>query len=140
AGYIARPLGGVIFGHLGDRWGRKKLLVVSMMIMGLASTAIGLVPDASAIGPWGAVILVCLRVLQGSAVGGEWGGAALMALEHSDQKSRGFAASFVNAGAPSGSVLGLLVMSGFSTMPQEQFLSWGWRVPFLLSFVLLLLG
>ncbi|MGM7666788.1 MFS transporter [Microbacterium sp. A93] len=140
AGYIARPLGGVIFGHLGDRWGRKKLLVASMMIMGLASTAIGLVPDASVIGPWGAVILVCLRVLQGIAVGGEWGGAALMALEHSDQKSRGFAASFVNAGAPSGSVLGLLVMSGFSTMPQEQFLSWGWRVPFLLSFVLLLLG
>ena len=140
AGYVARPLGGIIFGHLGDRYGRKKLLVASMLIMGLASTAIGLVPDASMIGSWGAVLLVTLRVLQGIAVGGEWGGAALMALEHSDQKSRGFAASFVNAGAPSGSVLGLLIMGAFSAMPQEQFLSWGWRVPFLLSFVLLVLG
>lgn len=140
AGYLARPLGGVVFGHLGDRLGRKKLLVASMLIMGVASTAIGLVPGADAIGSWGAVILVVLRVLQGIAVGGEWGGAALMALEHSDQKSRGFAASFVNAGAPSGSVLGLLVMSAFSTMPSEQFLAWGWRIPFLFSFVLLIIG
>jgi MFS family permease len=140
AGYVARPLGGIIFGHFGDRLGRKKLLVISMLLMGLASTAIGLVPTPDLIGPWAAVMLVVLRVLQGIAVGGEWGGAALMALEHADPKARGFAASFTNAGAPTGSVLGLLMMSAFSALPQEQFLSWGWRVPFLLSFVLLLLG
>ena len=140
AGYVARPLGGIIFGHFGDRIGRKKLLVISMLLMGLASTAIGLVPTPELIGPWAAVVLVFLRVLQGIAVGGEWGGAALMALEHADPKARGFAASFTNAGAPTGSVLGLLMMSMFSALPQEQFLSWGWRVPFLLSLVLLLLG
>ncbi|WP_396157197.1 MFS transporter [Arthrobacter sp.] len=140
AGYLARPLGGVIFGHFGDKLGRKKLLVLSMLIMGLASTAIGLVPGPELIGSWGAVLLVLLRVIQGIAIGGEWGGAALMALEHADPKSRGFAASFTNAGAPTGSVLGLLVMSAFSAMPQEAFLAWGWRIPFLLSFVLLLVG
>jgi MFS family permease len=96
--------------------------------------------SSATIGSLGAVLLVLLRVLQGIAVGGEWGGAALMALEHSDQKSRGFAASFVNAGAPSGAALGLLVMSAFALMPQKQFLAWGWRIPFLASFVLLLLG
>ena len=140
AGYLARPLGGIVFGHFGDRMGRKKLLVISMLIMGLASTAIGLVPGPELIGAWAAVLLVLLRVIQGIAIGGEWGGAALMALEHADPKKRGFAASFTNAGAPTGSVLGLLVMSGFSAMPREAFLAWGWRVPFLLSFVLLLVG
>ena len=140
AGYVARPLGGIVFGHFGDRVGRKKLLVLSMLIMGLASTAIGLVPSPDLIGAWAAVLLVLLRVIQGIAIGGEWGGAALMALEHADPKTRGFAASFTNAGAPTGSVLGLLVMSAFSSLPQEAFLSWGWRVPFLLSFVLLLVG
>jgi MFS family permease len=140
AGYVARPLGGVIFGHFGDRIGRKGMLIVSMAMMGIASTLIGLIPGASLIGPWGAVILVFLRVCQGIAVGGEWGGAALMALEHSDPKRRGFAASFVNAGAPTGAVLGTLVMGMFSAMPQDAFLAWGWRVPFLLSFVLLIVG
>ena len=140
AGYMARPLGGVVFGHFGDRIGRKKLLVLSMLIMGLASTAIGLVPTPQLIGPWAAVILIALRVIQGIAIGGEWGGAALMALEHADAKKRGFAASFTNAGAPTGSVLGLLAMAIVSSLPQEQFLAWGWRIPFLLSFVLLLLG
>jgi MFS family permease len=140
AGYVARPLGGVIFGHFGDRVGRKGMLIVSMAVMGIASTLIGLIPGASLIGPWGAVILVFLRVCQGIAVGGEWGGAALMALEHSDPKRRGFAASFVNAGAPTGAVLGTVVMGLFSALPQEAFLAWGWRVPFLLSFVLLIVG
>ena len=91
-------------------------------------------------GPWGAVLLVILRVFQGIAVGGEWGGAALMALEHSESGKRGFAASFVNAGAPTGAVLGTLVMGAFSALPNDQFLAWGWRVPFLLSFVLLGVG
>ncbi|MBT2593952.1 MFS transporter [Arthrobacter sp. ISL-72] len=140
AGYLARPLGGVIFGHFGDRVGRKGMLIVSMAVMGIASTLIGLIPGAGMIGPWGGVILVLLRVCQGIAVGGEWGGAALMALEHSDPKRRGFAASFVNAGAPTGAVLGTVVMGIFSALPQEAFLAWGWRVPFLLSFVLLIVG
>lgn len=140
AGYVARPLGGVIFGHFGDKVGRKGMLIVSMLVMGIASTLIGLVPDASVAGPWGAVLLVVLRVLQGIAVGGEWGGAALMALEHSESGKRGFAASFVNAGAPTGAVLGTLVMGAFSALPNAQFLAWGWRVPFLLSFVLLGVG
>lgn len=140
AGYVARPLGGVIFGHFGDKLGRKGMLIVSMLVMGLASALIGLVPDASVAGPWGAVMLVVLRVFQGIAVGGEWGGAALMALEHSESGKRGFAASFVNAGAPSGAVLGTLIMGVFSSLPNSQFLTWGWRVPFLLSFVLLAVG
>lgn len=140
AGYVARPLGGIIFGHFGDKLGRKGMLIVSMLVMGIASTLIGLVPDASVAGPWGAVLLVILRVFQGIAVGGEWGGAALMALEHSESGKRGFAASFVNAGAPTGAVLGTLVMGAFSALPNAQFLAWGWRVPFLLSFVLLGVG
>jgi MFS family permease len=140
AGYVARPLGGIIFGHFGDRIGRKGMLIISMAMMGIASALIGLIPGASVIGPWGAVILVILRVCQGIAVGGEWGGAALMALEHSDPKRRGFAASFVNAGAPTGAVLGTVVMGIFSALPQDAFLAWGWRVPFLLSFVLLIVG
>ncbi|MFC8039039.1 MFS transporter [Paenarthrobacter sp. NPDC057355] len=140
AGYVARPLGGIIFGHFGDRIGRKGMLIVSMAMMGIASTLIGLIPGSSVIGPWGAVLLVILRVFQGIAVGGEWGGAALMALEHSDPKRRGFAASFVNAGAPTGAVLGTVVMGIFSALPQDAFLAWGWRVPFLLSFLLLIVG
>lgn len=140
AGYVARPLGGVIFGHFGDKVGRKGMLIISMAMMGIASTLIGLIPGAGVIGPWGAVILVLLRVCQGIAVGGEWGGAALMALEHADPKRRGFAASFVNAGAPTGAVLGTVVMGIFSALPQDAFLAWGWRIPFLLSFVLLIVG
>ena len=129
AGYVARPLGGIIFGHFGDRLGRKNMLIVSMLVMGIASTLIGLVPGAAVAGAWGAVMLVILRVCQGIAVGGEWGGAALMALEHSESGKRGFAASFVNAGAPTGAVLGTLVMGAFAALPNEQFLAWGWRVP-----------
>lgn len=141
AGYVARPLGGAIFGHFGDRLGRKKMLVLSMLLMGLASTAIGLIPSAEMIGIWGVVLLVFMRIVQGIAVGGEWGGAALMALEHSETKKRGFAASFANAGAPSGGALGTFVLGGFSALlSEEQFLSWGWRIPFLLSFLLLVVG
>lgn len=140
AGYLARPLGGAVFGHFGDRLGRKKMLIISMLIMGIASTLIGLIPSAAVIGSWGAVILVFLRVCQGIAVGGEWGGAALMALEHSPKGRRGFAASFTNAGAPTGAALGTFVLGLFAAMPEEQFLSWGWRVPFLLSVLLLGVG
>jgi MFS family permease len=140
AGYLARPVGGVLFGHFGDRIGRKKMLVLTMFIMGLASFLIGLVPGSVSIGGWAAVILVALRVAQGIAVGGEWGGAALMALEHAESRKRGFAASFVNAGAPSGALLGSLLLGLFALLPQEQFFNWGWRIPFLLSGVLLAIG
>lgn len=140
AGYLARPIGGVVFGHFGDRIGRKKMLVITMFIMGIASFLIGLVPGSVTIGGWAAVILVTLRVAQGIAVGGEWGGAALMALEHAESRKRGFAASFVNAGAPSGALLGSLLLGLFALLPQEQFFNWGWRIPFLLSAVLLAIG
>jgi MFS family permease len=141
AGYLARPLGGAVFGHFGDRLGRKRMLVVSMTLMGVASFLIGVIPPASAIGSWGAIILVLLRICQGVAVGGEWGGAALMSLEHAEKGRRGFAASFTNAGAPTGSVLGTLMMTAVSgALTDEQFLSWGWRIPFLLSAVLLAVG
>src|SRR5699024_9823269 len=108
---------------------------------GIASTLIGLVPGAATIGSWGAVILVLLRMLQGIAVGGEWGGAALMALEHSETGRRGFAASCTNAGAPTGGALGTLELGACAAvLPADAFMAWGWRVPFLLSFVLLIVG
>ena len=139
-GYLARPLGGVIFGHFGDRHGRKSMLLISMTIMGVASFLIGLVPPASMIGSWGAICLVVLRLCQGIAVGGEWGGAALMSLEHVGGKGRGFAASFTNAGAPTGSLLGTVALAIVALLPEDDFLSWGWRIPFLLSAVMLVVG
>lgn len=140
AGYIARPLGGAVFGHFGDRLGRKKMLVLSMVAMGSASTLIGLVPGQASIGSWGAIILIVLRVLQGIAIGGEWGGAALMALEHAKGGRRGFAASFTNAGAPMGAALGTTVMGLANHWTGDPFLEWGWRIPFVLSVVLLAVG
>lgn len=140
AGYLSRPFGGIIFGHFGDRVGRKSMLLLAMTIMGVASILIGLIPSPSIIGSWAAVILIALRILQGIAVGGEWGGAALMALEHADPKRRGFFAAFTNAGAPTGAVLGTIMMTLFARLPDEQFLSWGWRVPFLVSAVMLVVG
>lgn len=139
-GYVARPLGGIIFGHFGDKVGRKKMLVLSMLMMGTATTAIGLLPTTAQAGLVGPIVLVLLRVIQGIAVGGEWGGAALMALEHAPQKRRGFAASFANAGGPAGAILATLVVAGFTMGAGEQFLAWGWRVPFLLSAVLIGVG
>lgn len=139
-GYVARPLGGAIFGHFGDRLGRKGVLVTSMLLMGLATTAIGLLPTTAQIGVVAPVLLVIFRLIQGLAVGGEWGGAMLVALEHAPAKRRGFAASFANMGGPAGAVLATLAVSAFSTLPDEQFLSWGWRVPFLLSLVLIAIG
>ena len=140
AGYLARPIGGIIFGHFGDRYGRKSMLMISMTLMGVASFLIGLVPAASSIGYWGAVILVLLRVCQGIAIGGEWGGAALMSLEHADAGRRGFAAAFTNAGAPTGSLLATIMLAIMALLPTDDFLAWGWRVPFLLSAALLVVG
>jgi MFS family permease len=140
AGYLARPLGGVLFGHFGDRIGRKKMLVTTMTLMGLASFLIGALPTYGQIGIWAPVILVTLRVLQGVAVGGEWGGAVLMSAEHATSR-RGLWASFTNAGAPCGMVLSTVVLTATAAVSGERgFLAWGWRVPFLLSILLLGIG
>ncbi|GAA4107770.1 MFS transporter [Enteractinococcus coprophilus] len=139
-GYVARPLGGILFGHFGDKIGRKGVLVTSMMLMGGTTVAIGLLPPTAMIGVAAPVLLTVFRVIQGLAVGGEWGGAMLIALEHAPKKRRGFAASFANMGGPAGAVLATIVMSIFTMLPDEQFLSWGWRIPFLLSAVLVLIG
>ena len=139
-GYFARPLGGILFGHFGDRLGRKRMLVLSMTLMGVGSTLIGLLPTSAQIGAWAPVLLVLLRVVQGVAVGGEWGGAVLMSAEHATSR-RGLWASFTNAGAPSGMVLSTLVLAVSAGATGEQaFLTWGWRIPFLLSVVLLAVG
>jgi MFS family permease len=139
-GYLARPLGGVIFGHFGDRLGRKRMLVITMVLMGVASVLIGLLPTYEQIGVLAPVLLVFLRILQGIAVGGEWGGAVLMSAEHATSR-RGLWTSFTNAGAPFGMVLstGALTITA-SVMSDAAFLSWGWRIPFLLSIALLGVG
>jgi MFS family permease len=140
AGYLARPLGGVLFGHFGDRIGRKKMLVTTMTLMGVASFLIGALPTYGQIGVWAPVILVTLRVLQGVAVGGEWGGAVLMSAEHATSR-RGLWAGFTNAGAPCGMVLSTVVLTATAAASGERaFLTWGWRVPFLLSILLLGIG
>ena len=139
--FIALPLGGVVFGHFGDRIGRKRLLMWSLVMMGLATLLIGLLPGYAAIGVAAPIGLILLRVLQGFAVGGEWGGAVLMAAEHGDAARRGYWASWPQAGVPLGSLLSagvLAVMAGFQS--ETQFVSWGWRVPFLLSAVLVAVG
>jgi MFS family permease len=139
-GYIARPLGGIVFGHFGDRIGRKKMLIISMVMMGVGSTLIGLLPTYAQIGVWAPILLVLLRVVQGFAVGGEWGGAVLMSAEHATSR-RGLWASFTNAGAPSGMVLSTVVLAVAAAVTGEEgFLAWGWRIPFLLSTVLLAVG
>ncbi|WP_440073178.1 MFS transporter [Streptosporangium sp. OZ121] len=139
-GYLARPLGGVIFGHFGDRLGRKRMLVLTMTLMGIASFLIGVLPTYEQVGALAPVALVVLRVLQGVAIGGEWGGAVLMSAEHATSR-RGLWASFTNAGAPFGMVLSTGVLSGTAAvLGEEAFLSWGWRVPFLLSILLLAVG
>ncbi|MHA6628607.1 MFS transporter [Pseudonocardia sichuanensis] len=139
-GYLARPLGGVLFGHFGDRLGRKRMLVLTMALMGVASVLIGLLPTYEQVGALAPVLLIVLRIAQGVAVGGEWGGAVLMSAEHATSR-RGLWASFTNAGAPSGMVLSTLVLALASGVTgEEQFLAWGWRIPFLLSAVLLVIG
>lgn len=139
-GYFARPLGAVVFGHYGDKLGRKNVLVVTLVLMGMASVLIGLLPSYHQIGIAAPILLVVLRLLQGVAIGGEWGGATLMSMEHAKPKGRGFAVSLVSAGGPTGAVLGTLVMTPFTLLPEDQFLSWGWRVPFLISALLMVVG
>lgn len=140
-GFVARPLGAALFGHFGDRVGRKALLIITMMMMGIATVGIGLIPSYEAIGVWGAVLLVVGRILQGLSVGGEWSGSVLMAGEWADPKHRGFTTSFAQFGAPAGMVLAngaLALMTLFTT--DAQFVEWGWRIPFLASIVLVFVG
>ena len=140
-GFVARPIGGIVFGHFGDRIGRKRLLMLSLILMGVATVLIGLLPTYAEVGVWAPVGLVALRLVQGFAVGGEWGGAVLMAAEHGDAARRGFWASWPQAGVPAGSLLAAGVLALMAGLQSEaEFLAWGWRVPFLLSAVLVLIG
>ncbi|MEU4995672.1 MFS transporter [Streptomyces sp. NPDC021622] len=137
AGYVARPLGGIVFGHFGDRLGRKSMMLLTMVLMGAGSFLIGCLPTYDTIGVWAPVLLVLLRVVQGIAIGGEWGGATLMVAEHAGERPRGLWTSFTQLGAPLGTVLSTAVVTLVGTLPDDQFRAWGWRVPFLLSLVLL---
>lgn len=139
-GFFARPLGGIVFGHFGDKIGRKSMLVTTLMMMGVATVLIGLLPTYEQIGVAAPVLLVALRFIQGFGVGGEWGGAVLMAVEHGHEGRRGFHASWVQAGVPVGLLLANGVFHLASSMEEKAFLAWGWRVPFLLGVLLLAVG
>ncbi|MFJ9209895.1 MFS transporter [Streptomyces sp. NPDC102264] len=140
-GFAARPLGALVFGHYGDRIGRKKLLVLSLLMMGGATFAIGLMPTHATIGTAAPVLLTVLRLIQGFALGGEWGGAVLLVSEHGDAKRRGFWASWPQTGAPAGQLLATGVLSALTALLSDAaFGSWGWRIPFLLSGVLVIVG
>ncbi|MGW5381311.1 MFS transporter [Nocardia sp. NPDC003963] len=140
AGYAARPIGGVVFGHFGDRLGRKSMLIITMLMMGGASFVIGLLPDYRAIGVLAPVSLIVLRLIQGIAIGGEWGGAALMVIEHADARRRGKWAGIMQLGSPIGFLLSTVVVMLVSLLPDESLYSWGWRLPFLLSGILVVIG
>ncbi|GHE92851.1 MFS transporter [Streptomyces fumanus] len=143
AGYVARPLGGIVFGHFGDRIGRKSMMLLTMALMGCGSFLIGVLPTYDTIGVWAPVLLVALRVVQGLAIGGEWGGATLMVVEHAERghsARRGLWSSATQLGAPLGSVLSTGVVTLVSSLPDDDFRTWGWRVPFLLSILLLAVG
>jgi len=139
-GFFARPIGGIVIGHYGDKIGRKSMLVLTLVVMGIATFLIGLLPTYEQIGPWAAGGLILLRVAQGFGVGGEWGGAVLMAVEHAPPGMRGYYGSWPQIGVPAGLVLSTAVFAVFSSLPEAQFLSWGWRVPFLLSALLVIVG
>ena len=140
-GFIARPLGGIVFGHFGDRVGRKQVLVVTLLIMGIATFLIGLLPTYATIGVAAPILLVALRFVQGLGLGGEWGGAVLMSLEHGAPDRRGLNASWPQIGVPVGNLLAAGVLALLNLVLSEQaFLSWGWRVAFLLSGALVIVG
>src|SRR5919112_1694579 len=139
--FIARPIGGAVFGHFGDRIGRKSMLIVTLLLMGIATFAIGCLPTYSQIGVAAPLILIVLRFLQGMGLGGEWGGAVLMSVEHSPEGRRGFFGSFPQMGIPAGVILSSLIFLVLTaSLSNEQFLAWGWRVPFLLSILLVGVG
>ena len=140
-GFIARPFGGIVFGHFGDLVGRKRALVVALLLMGVSTAVIGLLPTYQSVGWLAPLLLVALRFLQGLAVGGQWGGAALLAIESAPPSKQGLYGSFVQIGVPLGVLLANVVFFAIGTMlPDDQFLAWGWRIPFLLSVVLVGIG
>jgi MHS family shikimate/dehydroshikimate transporter-like MFS transporter len=140
-GFAARPLGGIVFGHFGDRIGRKSMLVISLLIMGIATFLIGLLPTYSSIGILAPILLVCLRFAQGLGVGGEWGGAVLMSVEYAPERRRGFFGSWPQMGVPAGLLISTLVFKLVQGGTSESaFASWGWRVPFLASAILVIVG
>src|SRR5689334_18336608 len=140
-GFIARPIGAAIFGHYGDRIGRKSTLIATLMLMGLATFAVAFVPTYETIGIWGAILLTALRFIQGVGVGGEWGGSVLLSMEWArTSQHRGFVASWPQFGVPSGLFLANLAVLVFSSMSGDAFIAWGWRVPFLISIVLVGIG
>jgi MHS family shikimate/dehydroshikimate transporter-like MFS transporter len=139
-GFVARPLGGAVFGHFGDKLGRKAMLMTTMMIMGVGTFLIGCLPTYSQIGIWAPVFLILLRLLQGIGVGGEWGGAVLMVIEHAPANKRGFYGSLVQIGFPAGIAGSTATFLLLSYLPEADFLSWGWRLPFLLSALLVGVG
>jgi MHS family shikimate/dehydroshikimate transporter-like MFS transporter len=140
AGFVARPLGGIVLGHFGDRVGRKKMLVLSLTMMGVATFLMGLVPTYATIGVAAPIILVLLRFVQGLGLGGEWGGAVLTAVEYSRPATRGFYGSLPQIGVPAGLFLATAAVIGVSQLPEDAFMEWGWRVPFLASIVLVGIG
>ncbi|GKV65258.1 MULTISPECIES: MFS transporter [unclassified Sporosarcina] len=139
-GFLARPLGAIIFGHFGDRIGRKTALVITLWIIGISSTIIGLLPTYETIGIWAAIALVTMRIFQGIGVGGEWAGAVLLSMEWGSRKKRGFTASMPNAGVGGGMLLSSVVVALCMYFTGDNFYVWGWRIPFILSFVLLIAG
>ncbi|GLY54544.1 MFS transporter [Lentzea sp. NBRC 102530] len=140
-GFLARPLGGLVFGHYGDRLGRKKLLVLSLLLMGGATMLMGVLPTYASVGVLAPLLLTFLRLVQGFALGGEWGGAVLIVSEHGDPKRRGFWASWPQAGVPCGNLLATGVLAVLAAVQSDaDFLAWGWRIPFLLSGVLVVIG
>src|SRR5436190_12686350 len=139
-GFLSRPIGGIIFGHYGDRIGRKTVLVLTLLIMGVATFLIGLLPTYASVGLWAPVMLLVLRVFQGIGIGGEWGGAVLMAVEHSPESRRGFYGSWPQIGVPAGLLLASGMVYLLSYLPENDFFSWGWRIAFLISAVLVAVG
>jgi MFS family permease len=140
-GFVARPIGALIFGHYGDRIGRKAALIATLLITGLATFAVGFVPGYATIGIWGAVILTIIRFIQGIGVGGEWGGSVLLSMEWARTNAhRGLIASWPQLGGPAGLLLANLAVLVFSAISGDQFLVWGWRIPFLLSIVMVVVG
>ncbi|MEU2670553.1 MFS transporter [Streptomyces sp. NPDC007164] len=139
-GFLARPIGGIIFGHYGDRLGRKKTLVITLLMMGISTTAIGLLPSYASIGIAAPILLVAIRMVQGIGLGGEWGGSVLIASEHAPKGKSVLYGAFAQQGSPVGNTLSTLSFLAISQLPDSAFVSWGWRVPFLFSAALVIVG
>lgn len=139
-GFAARPLGSIVFGHFGDRIGRKNMLILTLMIMGISTVLIGCIPSFDQIGVWAPALLVLMRVMQGVALGGEWGGAALMSVENAPARKKGIFGSATQMGSPAGSLLAAIVVSVVAWLTGDAFTEWGWRIPFWLSAVIVLVG